>query len=101
MVARDVTPEICNQVPEVVLLLRSNGAVGEKDPHVPACKAADRVVHVYPGVHPLAGSKLGPGRPQLRRDHRALGGQRHCEGHREVLYWESAPLGSISSKASM
>jgi len=51
VIARDVAPQVRHEMAEVILLLRTHRAVGEKDAHVAARQAANGMVHVDPCVH--------------------------------------------------
>jgi hypothetical protein len=79
VIAGDVTSQVGDKVPKIVFLLSANRTVREKDAHVTSREAADRVVHVDPCIHALAGTKLGTRRTQLRRDDRAAGIQSRRE----------------------
>ena len=68
----DVLPEVGDEVPEVVLLLRPDGAVGQADERVATGQGADRVIGVDPRAHAGVGVELGARRTQLRRDDDAL-----------------------------
>jgi hypothetical protein len=68
--ARDRLAEVRNQVPQVVLLLRAHGAIGEHHAHVAARERADGVIEVDPGVDAFARPELRPGGTELGRDHR-------------------------------
>ena len=74
--ARHVGPEVVDQVAQVVLLLRADGAVGDHDPHALAHQAADGVVGVDPGVDAGGRFEFGARRPQLDGDERVCGVQR-------------------------
>ena len=62
-------PEIGDEMTQAVFLLRADGVVGEQHRDVASGQVAHRVVHVNPGVHPLARAQLGPRRAEFRGDH--------------------------------
>ena len=66
-VARHVVAEIRDEVAQVVLFLRADGAVGEEDERALPRQPAHRVVGVDPRVHSLRVRQLRPRRPQFRR----------------------------------
>ena len=71
--ARGLRPEVGHQVPQVVLFLRADGAVGDHHAHVLARERADRVVGVDPRVDALGRFELGARRPQFDGDDRRVG----------------------------
>ena len=73
---RHVAAQIDDQVPEVVLLLRSDGAVGEEDERAVARQAADGVIGIDPGIHARCRLELGPRRAELGGDDGMAGAQR-------------------------
>ena len=81
-VARHVGAEVVDQVAQVVLLLRADGAVGDHDPHALAYQTADGVVGVDPGVDAGGRFEFGAGRTQLDGDDRKVGlqGRKHGIG---------------------
>ncbi len=82
--ARHVTPQIDHEVPEVVLFLRSDRAVGQEDEGSLPGETTHGVIGVDPGVHPLARRQLRAWRPQLRRKDRdvsAKSGQEIGDSH--------------------
>jgi hypothetical protein len=82
-VARDAGAEVGDQVPEVVLLLQPDGAVGEKDRDAPPREATDCVVGVNPRVHALRSGQLRSRGPKLRGDDRRV--RDELIGERQVL----------------
>jgi hypothetical protein len=62
---RHVDAKIDDQVPQVILFLGTDSAVGEKHKRTGTCQAANRVVSVDPGVAARRGFELGAGRPKL------------------------------------
>ena len=70
--AIDVLPEVGDEVPEVVLLLRADRAVGQADEGVAPGEGADGMVGVDPRAHAGVRVQLGARRAQLRRDDDAL-----------------------------
>jgi hypothetical protein len=74
--ARDVAAEVDEQVPQVVLLARADGAVGQEHEPVVVHETAHRVVRVDPRVHARRRVELGARRPQLGRQHAACAAQR-------------------------
>jgi hypothetical protein len=69
-IARQIAPEIGDEMTQVVLFLGPHGAVGEEHGDILARQGADGVVSVDPRVHALGRSQFGARRPKLRRDHR-------------------------------
>ena len=68
--------KIRDQVPQVVFLLRADGAVGQKDERALARKPPHGVIRVDPGVDAGGRCKLGARRPQLRGDDWVAGAKR-------------------------
>jgi hypothetical protein len=77
--AGNVASKICDQMAQVVLFRRSDGAVGQEDERALAREPAHGVVRVYPRVHALPHRELRARRAQLRREHAAAGPQRRQE----------------------
>ena len=74
--SRDVTPEVDDQVPEVVLFLRSDGAVRQEDVGTVARQIPYGVVGIDPGIHAGRRFELGSRGPELGGDDRVAGPQR-------------------------
>ena len=60
-IARHVGPEIDDEVPEVLLFVRADGAVGQEHERPAAHEAAHRMVRVDPRVHAAAASSSARG----------------------------------------
>lgn len=71
--ARHVGPEVGDEMPQVVLFLRANGAVGQEDKRPLARQTSNRVVRVNPRVHPFVNRQLGARRTELGRVDRLVG----------------------------
>src|SRR5438876_30646 len=63
--ARHVGAEIDDEMPQVVLFLRPDRAIGEKNERPLARQTPDGVIRIDPGVHAFAGRELGARRAQL------------------------------------
>ena len=70
--ARHVAAEIDDQVPEVVFLFRSDGAVGEEHERAVAGEALHRVIGVDPRIHAGGRFELGARRAKLCGDDRIV-----------------------------
>ena len=78
--AGHVVAEVGHQVPEVVLFLRTDGAVGEEHVRAVTRQAADRVVGVDPRVHAGSRTEGGARRPQFDGDHGSVARQGFGKG---------------------
>ena len=65
MVARHVVAQVQHQVPQVVLFLRADGAVGQAHVVPTPHETADGVVGVDPRVHPRRRAELGARRTKF------------------------------------
>ena len=72
MVARHIGAEVDDEMAEVVLLARSDGAVGQEHVRVRTNESANRVVRVDPGVASRRRIELGPWRAQFDRENVVL-----------------------------
>ena len=68
LVAADGVAEVGDEMAQVVLFLRADGAVGDHDAHVVARQRSDRVIGVDPRVHALGRFELRPWRAELDGD---------------------------------
>ena len=66
--SRHVAAKVDDEMPEVVLFLHPDGAVGEEHERAVARQPAHGVVRVDPGVHARCRLELGTRRTQLGRD---------------------------------
>ena len=85
-------------MPEVVLFLRADGAVGQEDRHVLATEPANRVVRINPRIHPLDRVELGAWRPELRGQDRGLTAE-PIDEHRYLVVLRPAAAGTSAPTA--
>ena len=76
--ARNIEPEIRDEMAEVVFLLCADGVVGEEDEGPLARQAPDGVIGVDPGIHALGRGELRARRSELGREDRRAGSE-GCE----------------------
>jgi hypothetical protein len=79
--ARHVAPEIDHEVPQVIFLLRSDGAVGEEDERPLPRQFLHGVVRIDPRVHAFDRRELRARGAQLRRKHGPSGFERAQQIH--------------------
>jgi hypothetical protein len=79
-IARNVAPEIVDEMTKIVFFLRSDSAIGEKHRDRLSREPADAVIGVDPGVDALGRIEAGARRAQLRGDDRGRSIQDVCEG---------------------